>query len=63
MMQYLHTWTCENHLVLVEDNRMITQFENAIPTSTKRLKPPRSKWFGVPKTNTYFHDLYANISL
>jgi hypothetical protein len=50
-MQYPHKRMYEKHLVLIKGNRVIQKCNAHI---NLRPKPPCLKWFGVPKTNTYF---------
>ncbi len=51
-----------NYLILVEGNRMTTQSENAMPTSTSNHHAC-SEWFKIPKINTYFCDSHVGIAL
>jgi hypothetical protein len=50
-------------MILIDDNWVMTQFENVISISTLHLKLPNFKWFGVPKINIYFCDQYVGIVL
>jgi len=61
MMQYLHTRTYKNHMILIKSNWVITQSQNIIHAST--LNHYVYNGLGFPKLDTYFDEPHAGIVL